>query len=87
MAREEKYGDVVGFYHTHPDGFLEPSEQDRATMQAWAFSFGKPLICAIDTSAGLRAWLFDVEGPEKEFDLVELGRPSWLTGHIKDGKR
>ncbi len=45
--QEEKRGDVVGFYHTHPPGCLGMSARDERTMCAWAFSFGKPLLCAI----------------------------------------
>ena len=63
LEREERFGDVVGFYHTHPEGFCQFSERDRRTMYAWCFSFGKPLICAIGTSQGVKAWLFE---PEKE---------------------
>jgi hypothetical protein len=45
--REEKCGDVVGFYHTHPPGCFGMSARDETTMRAWAFSFGKPMLCAI----------------------------------------
>ena len=82
MEREEKFGDVVGFFHTHPDGFLEPSEQDKSTMRAWTFSFGKPLICAIDTSAGLRAWLFHIEGMAQEFSSIQVETRNRLSGQI-----
>ena len=58
LAREESHGDLVGFFHTHPEGFTQPSKRDDDTMAAWCFCFGKPLLCAISTSAGLRAWIY-----------------------------
>lgn len=59
LAREESHADLLGFYHTHPDHFTGPSSRDDATMYAWSFCFGKPLLCVIGTNAGLRAWLYD----------------------------
>jgi len=59
LAREEQQGDVVGFYHTHPAGPPEPSRRDLATMRAWAGSFGKPLLCLIESQRALAAWRFD----------------------------
>ena len=48
LAREEMHGDVMGFYHTHPDGgSLAPSQRDIRTMQAWCSALGKPLLCLI----------------------------------------
>ena len=48
LIREENQGDVVGFYHTHPDGFgAQPSRRDVRTMQAWCSALGKPLLCLI----------------------------------------
>ena len=48
LAREETQGDVMGFYHTHPDGFgVHPSQRDIRTMQAWCRALGKPLLCLI----------------------------------------
>jgi proteasome lid subunit RPN8/RPN11 len=83
MVREEEKGDVVGFYHTHPEGFVLPSHQDETTMQAWAFSFGKPLVCAIGTSVGVRAWVFETNGVARELDSVELFKPNWLVGFVR----
>jgi len=47
IKREEKYGDVTGFYHTHPFGLTRPSRRDIKTMKAWCDCLGKPLLCAI----------------------------------------
>lgn len=59
LEREEKHGDLVGFYHTHPEGFTQPSKRDDDTMISWSFCFGKPLLCVVGTSVGLRAWVYD----------------------------
>lgn len=57
--REERRGDVVGFLHTHPDGPASLSGRDVRTMRAWCLSFGKPLVCLIDSPEGLRGYRFD----------------------------
>lgn len=59
LGREEAKGDVVGFYHTHPSGSSDPSERDLKTMRAWAGSFGKPLLCLIESDTQLAAYRFD----------------------------
>ncbi len=56
LEREERRHDVVGFYHTHPDGPAVPSRRDIRTMRAWCSSFGKPLLCLIVGPAGLRGY-------------------------------
>jgi proteasome lid subunit RPN8/RPN11 len=87
MKREEDDADVAGFYHTHPEGFTDLSSKDESTMRAWAFCFGKPLICAIGTSAGIRAWCFEVDGNFKELKEVKRYKRTWLTGIIdNDGE-
>ncbi|HNT77942.1 MAG TPA: Mov34/MPN/PAD-1 family protein [Anaerolineae bacterium] len=58
LAREERHGDVLGFYHTHPAGFPTPSERDVRTMRAWVSSLGKPLLCVIASGDELAAYLF-----------------------------
>jgi hypothetical protein len=59
LDREERYGDVVGFYHTHPAGLSAPSDRDVRTMRAWVTCLGKPLLCLIESPAGLAATLFE----------------------------
>jgi len=84
LEREERYGDVVGFYHTHPDGFVQPSDRDVRTMGAWSFSFGKPLICAIGTSAGVQAWLFE-PGADSEEQCARAAKFSgnWFVASLR----
>jgi len=57
LRREEKRGDIIGFWHTHPDGTLEPSKRDLKTMQAWISCFGKPLFCVIQNASHETAYL------------------------------
>lgn len=58
MEREERHGDVAGFFHTHPPGLATPSQRDLRTMRAWVGCFGKPLLCLIDSGERLSAFLF-----------------------------
>ncbi|GAG69184.1 unnamed protein product [marine sediment metagenome] len=57
LDREEKKGDILGFWHTHPDGTLKPSERDLRTMQAWISCFDKPLFCVIQNTSRETAYL------------------------------
>jgi hypothetical protein len=61
MEREERYGDVAGFYHTHPQGLTTPSQRDLRTMGAWVSCFGKPLLCLIESGDRLSAYLFETD--------------------------
>lgn len=72
MRREEGEGDVAGFFHTHPAGIPGMSGRDRLTMEAWAVSFGKPLLCAIRCGRGVRAWMCDKTGAAREVAEVAL---------------
>ncbi len=59
LHREERSGDVLGFYHTHPpQAGTSPSERDVRTMHAWCAAFGKPLLCVIACGAQAQATLF-----------------------------
>jgi len=58
LAREESKGDIVGFYHTHPSGMPSPSKRDDRTMWAWVASFGKPLLCLIESNRVVHAFLY-----------------------------
>lgn len=58
LNREEFYGDIVGFCHTHPSFLAHPSSRDDRTMKAWVTSFGRPLVCCIHGVDGLKAWWY-----------------------------
>jgi proteasome lid subunit RPN8/RPN11 len=74
LDREEKYSDVVGFYHTHPGMSATPSVTDHATMRAWVCAFGKPLLCVIRGKDGVRAYIYwdDESDPEELEDAEEF---------------
>ncbi|HEX2474627.1 MAG TPA: Mov34/MPN/PAD-1 family protein [Lacipirellulaceae bacterium] len=73
LEREETGGDVVGFFHTHPPGVPGPSARDNRTMRAWVSSFGKPLLCLIESDHTLRAYLYkDDEADAKAVTACEL---------------
>lgn len=59
LQREERLGDVLGFYHTHPHAPAAPSRRDVHTMRAWVSAFGKPLLCLIAAPEVLAAYRFD----------------------------
>jgi proteasome lid subunit RPN8/RPN11 len=59
LRREEKRGDVLGFFHTHPDGPARPSRRDVRTMRAWCSAFGKPLLCVISSPIGVAGCRFN----------------------------
>jgi hypothetical protein len=87
LGREERRRDVVGFYHTHPDGPAVPSRRDVRTMRAWCSSFGKPLLCLIDSPAGVRGYCFDGEGACRELALVGLFPRGVVIGVEADGEQ
>jgi hypothetical protein len=58
LDRDERYGDVVGFYHTHPAGAATPSDRDVRTLRAWVGCLGKPLLCIIQGDVSLAAYRF-----------------------------
>lgn len=60
QRRHLERGDVLGWYHTHPAGCeAYVSDRDLATMRAWVGCLGKPLICLIKGSQGIRGWVFE----------------------------
>jgi hypothetical protein len=80
MEREEGYGDVAGFFHTHPQALAIPSERDLRTMRAWVSCFGKPLLCLIDSGTRLSAYLFETdEDPGRAVARVERFRQNVIV--------
>jgi proteasome lid subunit RPN8/RPN11 len=59
LEREERRGDVIGFWHTHPFGMIGPSGRDIRTMHAWVDCLGKPLLCLIEVPGKIAAYLFE----------------------------
>ncbi len=83
LAREERCGDVVGFWHTHPPGAgVAPSARDVRTLRAWCGAFGKPLLCVIGDGVTLAAYVFE----DDEDDGVEVRAPRHVrrrTWHVR----
>jgi hypothetical protein len=61
LDREERYGDVAGFLHTHPPGLAAPSQRDQRTMRAWVSCLGKPLLCIVESGDVLTAYVFGTD--------------------------
>jgi hypothetical protein len=79
--REDSHGDVVGFWHTHPVTHASPSSTDYKTMGGWTLSFGRPLVCTIDGTDGLRAhWFLDDEHDHVEMPVYQVS--NWLFGLV-----
>lgn len=73
LQRDEKYHDVVGFIHTHPGMTAHYSSRDDRTMKAWVCALGKPLVCCIIGTDGLRAWWYlNDEDPPVEYQAKSL---------------
>jgi proteasome lid subunit RPN8/RPN11 len=87
LEREESFGDVVGFLHTHPDGPESPSARDVRTMHAWCNSFGKPLLCVIASPQGTIGYCFS--GPtsnSQRLSYMECFPRGVLIGVSADGE-
>ena len=84
MTREERSGDVVGFYHTHPLGMLTPSGRDDKTMLAWSTCFGKPLLCVISDGKEFGAWIYDYK-KERRTSVAKVVkfRDNWIVAEDK----
>jgi proteasome lid subunit RPN8/RPN11 len=88
LEREEKRHDIVGFFHTHPDGPPSPSTRDVRTMRAWCSSFGKPLLCLIRSPQGLKGYRFDDdESVGLELEVVEVFPRGIVIGVEADGEQ
>jgi len=80
MKRQLEHGDIVGFFHTHPNMSNKPSVTDYITMGTWNNTFGKPLVCCIRGANGLAAhWFIDdesrhVTGWAMQFGKIFVGR-------------
>lgn len=61
LDREERRGDVIGFWHTHPFGLAGPSRRDHRTMRAWVDCLGKPLLCLIEVPGRIAAYLYGID--------------------------
>jgi hypothetical protein len=61
LEREERRGDVIGFWHTHPFGMTGPSHRDARTMQGWVDCLGKPLLCLIEVPGKIAAYLYGTD--------------------------
>ncbi len=73
LEREERRGDIIGFYHTHPGGPMTPSQRDVRTMRAWASCLGKPLLCVIEAKPTLAAYVFATDDDDGQA-LAEVQR-------------
>ena len=86
--RDLSHGDVIGFYHTHPNTIAHPSQTDYRTMGAWTVCFGRPLVCLIEGVDGLKChWFIDDETEHITSSISRIGDifvgnlPDWGEKH------
>ncbi len=73
IQRDTNHHDIVGFIHTHPGMIAHYSSRDDRTMKAWVLALGKPLVCCIQGTDGLRAWWYlNDEDPPVEYQVKSL---------------
>ncbi len=79
LDREERFGDVVGFFHTHPRGTdAQPSSRDMRTMNAWCRALGKPLLCIIAAGRMLNGCLFVYpDGEPQQVESIHKAERGW----------
>ncbi len=84
LEREERFGDVIGFFHTHPRGAgARPSSRDILTMKAWCSAFGKPLLCVIAAGNDLKGYLFaDAGARPEQVDRINKGEHGLYTVNV-----
>ncbi len=84
LKREEERGDVLGFYHSHPNGNHKLSERDIKTMAAWIDCFDKTLICIIESPLELELYDFYPSPSRVYFNsrwFIKIG--SLILGRVK----
>lgn len=88
LEQEEKRHDVIGFWHTHPDGPDGPSQRDVRTMRAWCSAFGKPLLCVIQSPTVIAGFCFhDDESDCVPLPLLEAFPRGVVIGVEADGRQ
>lgn len=72
--RESQHGDVLGFWHSHPEYAKGISGTDIDHAKGFSFSYGKNILMIIETDSGWsRAWYVDEDG--KTIDAVVIQFP------------
>jgi len=88
LDREESRHDVIGFWHTHPDGPDGPSVRDIRTMRAWCSAFGKPLLCMIQSPKVVAGFcFFDDESNGLALTIIEVFPRGVVIGVEADGRQ
>jgi proteasome lid subunit RPN8/RPN11 len=79
LRREERYGDVIGFFHTHPRGAgVQPSSRDIRTMRVWCRALGKPLLCVIAEGRILNGYMFfDADEQPEQVENINKEKQGW----------
>lgn len=62
--RHIEHGDVIGFFHTHPEGCPWMSERDKKTFHSWLVGIGGPRYAVILCDGIWYCWKLSLIGTE-----------------------
>lgn len=77
---------IIGFTHTHPNGYPSPSSIDDNTMVGWVKALGKPLLCGIESKGNLKMFLYERFDGIVQFREIEFKKIGMIIT-IKDWMR
>lgn len=80
--QEDKFHDVIGFYHTHSKGIPNYSSTDIETMKQWVKCLGKDLICVIECDGKLNAWFFSSKEIKKVPYCGRIGSTVFIWSNL-----
>lgn len=70
--RETKFGDIVGFFHTHPPDAKYISSTDIETARAYSEYFGKRILMVIEVGKWLGGWIVDSQKHRKQIKTFRV---------------
>lgn len=73
-----EYKSIIGFVHTHPSGYWDPSSVDDTTMKGWVKAMGKSLLCGIKSNNEIMMYIYEREQNGKvnyrKIPFLKMGR-------------
>lgn len=78
--RHLTYGDVIGWFHTHPPGAHGMSQTDRDTFHSWLVALGGPRWAVIQCDGRTHCWRltlnerFQLQWEDRDAEVLSNGR-------------